>query len=408
MSSQFDTIINRKNTNSLKYDFAVERGKKESILPLWVADMDFMVAPEIIEALEKTVSHGIYGYSDSKEDYFQALQNWFQKKHHYTVQKEWLIKTPGVVFAIAQAIRTFTKEGEYVLIQTPVYYPFREVIEVNQRKVATNSLILKDGHYEIDFEDFEKQVIEKKIKLFILCNPHNPVGRVWTKEELTKIGDICVRNHVLVISDEIHCDFTYPGYTHTVFSSICKEFEEISILCTSPSKTFNLAGLQILNIFVPNTKIKKQFERAIAQVGYSQVALPGIVACKAAYTYGEEWLAQVKQYIKKNLDFVREYLHEKLPDIQLIEPEGTYLIWLDFRGLGLSGAELHNLIENKAGLWLDEGDIFGTEGVGFERINIACPRKILEEALNRIYASILLQRKQVQFRKIGGHNLEFV
>ena len=388
MSSQFDTIINRKNTNSLKYDFAVERGRDENILPLWVADMDFMVAPEIIEALEKSVKHGIYGYSESKKDYFEAIQKWFLEKHHYSLQEEWLVKTPGVVFAIAQAIRAYTKEGDYVLIQSPVYYPFRETIEVNDRKVAVNSLVLKNGHYEIDFEDFEKQIVEKKIKLFLLCNPHNPVGRVWTKEELTKIGDICVRNHVLVVSDEIHCDFTFPGFAHTVFASIKKEFEQISILCTSPSKSFNLAGLQISNIFIPNKEVRKQFERAVAQAGYSQVGLPGIVACKAAYTYGEEWLKQLKVYLKENLDFLREYLKKELPQITLIEPEGTYLIWLDFRALGLSKEALHTLIEEKAGLWLDEGDIFGPEGEGFERINIACPRKTLEEALNRIRTAV--------------------
>lgn len=388
MSSQFDTIINRKNTNSLKYDFAVERGRDENILPLWVADMDFMVAPEIIEALEKSVKHGIYGYSESKKDYFEAVQKWFLEKHHYSLQEEWLVKTPGVVFAIAQAIRAYTKEGDYVLIQSPVYYPFRETIEVNDRKVAVNSLVLKNGHYEIDFEDFEKQIVEKKIKLFLLCNPHNPVGRVWTKEELTKIGDICVRNHVLVVSDEIHCDFTFPGFVHTVFASIKKEFEQISILCTSPSKSFNLAGLQISNIFIPNKEVRKQFERAVAQAGYSQVGLPGIVACKAAYTYGEEWLKQLKVYLKENLDFLREYLKKELPQITLIEPEGTYLIWLDFRALGLSKEALHTLIEEKAGLWLDEGDIFGPEGEGFERINIACPRKTLEEALNRIRTAV--------------------
>lgn len=388
MSSQFDTIINRKNTNSLKYDFAVERGRDENILPLWVADMDFMVAPEIIDALEKSVKHGIYGYSDSKKDYFEAVKKWFLEQHNYSIKEEWMIKTPGVVFAIAQAIRAFTKKGDYVLIQSPVYYPFRETIEVNDRKVAANSLVYRNGHYEIDFEDFEKQIVEKKIKLFLLCNPHNPVGRVWTKEELTRIGDICVRNHVLVVSDEIHCDFTFPGFNHTVFPSIKKEFEEISIWCTSPSKSFNLAGLQISNIFIANEELRKQFERAVTQAGYSQVGLPGIVACKAAYTYGAEWLKQLKEYLKGNLDFLRTFFEKEIPQVKLIEPEGTYLIWLDFRNLGLSSEELHILIEKKARLWLDEGDIFGPEGEGFERINIACPRKTLEEALNRIKTAV--------------------
>lgn len=388
MSSQFDTIINRKNSHSLKYDFAAERGKKENILPLWVADMDFKVAPEITEALEKGIRHGIYGYSESKTDYFKAVQKWFLEKHNYEVKEEWMVKTPGVVFAIAQAIRAFTKEGDYVLIQSPVYYPFRETIEANGRKTAANSLLLKNGHYEIDFEDFERQIVEKGIKLFILCNPHNPVGRVWTQEELTRLGDICVKNQVLVISDEIHCDFTYPGFQHRVFAGIKKEFEKITIHCTSPSKTFNLAGLQVSNIFIAEESLREAFVKAVTQVGYSQISLPGIIACEAAYTYGDKWLEELKGYLKQNLDFVRAYLEKEIPQVKLTEPEGTYLIWLDFRGLGLSKEALHQLIEEKAGLWTDEGEIFGAEGEGFERINIACPRKTLEEALNRIRTAV--------------------
>lgn len=388
MSSQFDTIINRKNSHSLKYDFAAERGKKENILPLWVADMDFKVAPEITEALEKGIRHGIYGYSESKTDYFKAVQKWFLEKHNYEVKEEWMIKTPGVVFAIAQAIRAFTKEGDYVLIQSPVYYPFRETIEANGRKTAANSLLLKDGHYEIDFEDFERQIVEKRIKLFILCNPHNPVGRVWTQEELTRLGDICVKNQVLVISDEIHCDFTYPGFQHRVFAGIKKEFEKITIHCTSPSKTFNLAGLQVSNIFIAEESLREAFVKAVTQVGYSQISLPGIIACEAAYTHGDKWLEELKGYLKQNLDFVRAYLEKEIPQVKLTEPEGTYLIWLDFRGLGLSKEARHHLIEEKAGLWTDEGEIFGAEGEGFERINIACPRKTLEEALNRIRTAV--------------------
>ena len=222
----FDKIIDRKNTRSLKYDFAARRGMPEDVLPLWVADMDFETSSYIEDALVEQAKFGVFGYSEVQTPYFEIVRDWMVRHHGWEPQERWLVKTPGVVFAIAQAIRAYTKKGDYVLIQSPVYYPFRETIEVNDRKVAVNSLVLKNGHYEIDFEDFERQIVEKKTKLFLLCNPHNPVGRVWTKEELTKIGDICVRNHVLVVSDEIHCDFTFPGFAHTVFASIKKEFDK--------------------------------------------------------------------------------------------------------------------------------------------------------------------------------------
>lgn len=388
MAYNFDTVTDRKNTLSLKYDFAKERRKPDDLLPLWVADMDFPTAPEIIRRLEQCISHGIYGYSEGKQEYFNALAAWYQKFFQWKIESPWLVKTPGVVFAIAAAVRAFTKPGDSVLIQSPVYYPFREVIEDNDRYVAANSLLLRDGHYEIDFEDFERQIKEKQIKLFLLCSPHNPVGRVWTREELLKIGEICQRRQVIVVSDEIHCDFTWEGHKHTVFASLGENFAAGTITCTAPSKTFNLAGLQVSNILIADPKLRRRFKRAVNQTGYSQLNLPGLVACQAAYETGEEWLFALKDYLKGNLDYVREFIEREQLPVRLIEPEGTYLIWLDFRALGLSAQELEQLMTEKAKLWLDGGTMFGPEGEGFQRINIACPRSVLEEAMKRLKAAL--------------------
>lgn len=388
MKYDFDTVVERRGTNSLKYDFAKERGMSEDVLPLWVADMDFQTAPEIRERLSRAVSHGIFGYSEGKEDYFAAVSHWYQKQFGWEPKRKWLVKTPGVVFAIAAAIRAFTKEGDAVLQQQPIYYPFGEVIQKNRRKQVNNALKLVDGHYEIDFLDFEEKIIANDVKLFLLCNPHNPVGRVWKEWELRKMGDICLKHGVLIVSDEIHSDFTYPGHPHHVFASLDERYADISVTCTAPSKTFNLAGLQVSNIFIPNPVLKQSFKDAIGRTGYSQVNVMGLIAAQTAYEKGEEWLLELKEYLKGNLDFTRNYLKEHLPEIKLIEPEGTYLIWLDCRGLGLSEEERQVLIAEKAKLWLDKGSLFGPEGEGFERINIACPRSVLEQALQRLEAAI--------------------
>ncbi len=388
MKYDFDTVVERRGTNSLKYDFAKERGMSEDVLPLWVADMDFRTAPEIRERLGQVVSHGIFGYSEGKEDYFAAVSHWHQKYFGWEPKRQWLVKTPGVVFAIAAAIRAFTREGDAILLQQPIYYPFGEIIQKNHRKRVNNPLKLSGGRYEIDFYDFEEKIVANDVKLFLLCSPHNPVGRVWEEWELRKMGDICLRHGVLVVSDEIHGDFTYPGHTHHVFASLKEEYAENSIICTSPSKTFNLAGLQISNIFLANHGLKQKFKDAVARTGYSQVNVMGLAAAQAAYEKGGEWLAELKEYLKGNLEFVRNHLREHLPEIQLIEPEGTYLIWLDFRGLGLTEEERQVMIAEKAKLWLDTGSMFGAEGEGFERINIACPRSVLEQALGQLEAAV--------------------
>ena len=388
MKYNFDEIVDRKNTDSLKYDFAIERGKPEGILPLWVADMDFKTPPEVIEALIEKSNHGIFGYTESKNDYFEVLQDWFQNNFSWKIEREWLVKTPGIVYAICTAIRALTNKGDAVIIQQPVYYPFSESVLINERKLVVNELVYSEGKYTIDFDDFEKKIIENNVKMFILCNPHNPVGRVWSMDELVRLGDICINHDVLVVSDEIHADFIYPGFKHYIFADLKPEFSKISITCTAPSKTFNLAGLQISNIFIPNREIKHRFKAEIVKSGYSQLNTMGITACKAAYSYGIEWLHELKEYLLGNLNLVRSFVAEKLPQLKLIEPEGTYLIWLDFNKLGLNEKQLEDLIINKAGLWLDAGTMFGQGGEGFQRINIACPRIILEKALNQLEQAI--------------------
>lgn len=380
----FDKIIDRRNTRCLKYDFAVERNMPADVLPLWVADMDFETSSYIEDAIIERAKHAIYGYSEVKTPYFDILKKWMQKHYDWDIQRKWLIKTPGVVFALAMAVKAYTEPGDAVLIQQPVYYPFSEVIKDNGRNVVSNTLYLgEDNRYHIDFEDFEQKIVDHKIKLFLLCNPHNPVGRVWTKEELTRLGDICVKHHVTVVSDEIHEDFVFKG-KHQVFANIKKEYEEITVTCTAPSKTFNIASLMISNILIPNPELKRKFKHQMDAAGISQLNVLGLVACEAAYEHGEEWYQAMKVYVKENIEFVKQYVEEQLPGVNMVEHEGTYLVWLDFRGTGLSVEELDDKIINQAKLWLDSGKIFGSCGEGFQRINVACPRKVLEEAMERI------------------------
>ncbi|MGN0408313.1 MAG: MalY/PatB family protein [Bacteroides sp.] len=386
----FDKVIERKDTDCLKYDFAVRRGRPEGVLPLWVADMDFKTSQKILDAIEERVQHGIFGYTESREKYFEAVAGWMKRRHNWEVKREWLVKTPGVVFALAMAVRAYTEPKDAVLIQQPVYYPFTEVIEDNKRIVVSNDLVLgEDGKYHIDFDDFERKIVENNIHLFLFCSPHNPVSRVWTEDEVTKIGQICLKHNVIIVSDEIHEDFVFGDRKHYVLANLKKEFEDISVTCTSPAKTFNLAGLQISNIFIPNEKLRLKFKREIAAAGYSQLNTIGLTACEAAYNYGDEWYDAVMKYIAGNIDFMREYIRTELPQLKMTEPEGTYLVWVDFRGLGLSEHKLEELIVKKANLWLDSGAIFGKVGEGFERFNVACPRSILKQALEQLKTAIL-------------------
>ncbi len=384
----FDEITDRKNTSSLKYDFGPERKGRDDLLPLWVADMDFKLPDEVIEDLKKRVEHGIFGYTDPKEDYKLALKNWYKERHGFEIEDDWNTVVPGIVYSIAVAVRAFTKPGESVLIQQPVYYPFMETIKLNYRKVVNNQLVYKDGHYEIDFEDFERKIVEENVKLFLLCSPHNPVGRVWSKEELIKMADICLEHDVYVFADEIHSDFVYDGYKHTSFMNLGDAYTQRLILGTSPSKTFNIAGLQVANVIIPNAEVRKKFKFKNEASGYSQGNVLGMAATVSAYTKGKEWLDELIFYLEGNVNYLRSFLRENLPQVKLVEPEGTYLTWLDFSGLTNDHKELERLIVDEARLWLDSGIIFGKETALFERINIACPRSILEQALEQLYIAI--------------------
>lgn len=384
----FDRIIDRRNTKSIKYDLAAKRGMPEDILPLWVADMDFQVSSYIQEALIRQTEHGIFGYSDVGEEYFEIVKGWMKRRHGWDVEADWLVKTPGVVFALSLAVKAFTEPGDGVLIQQPVYGPFKEVVEVNGRRTVSNTLVYKEHKYFMDFQDFEEKIVKEKIKLFILCNPHNPVGRVWTEEELMRVGDICRKHHVIVVSDEIHGDFAFKG-KHHVFADLKKEYGEFTVTCTAPSKTFNLAGLQLSNIFISNPDLRKAFCRQLHITTYSEINVMGLVACEAAYKDGDEWYQAMMKYVEGNIAFTKEYVEKNIPGVTMAEHEGTYLVWLDFRQLGMSREELEDVIVHKARLWLNDGAIFGESGAGFQRVNVACPRKILEEALERMKRALL-------------------
>ncbi|MBP5603813.1 MAG: pyridoxal phosphate-dependent aminotransferase [Treponema sp.] len=384
MSYNFNTVIDRHGTNCIKTDLAVIRGKPADVLSLWVADMDFPTSPAILEALHNKVDHGIFGYSCLDDDFFAALKNWMQTEHDFSPERRDLVTTPGVVFGISCAIKAFTNEGDAVIIQTPVYYPFKNMIELNKRRLVTSSLYEEEGKYYIDFEDFEKKIIDNNVKLFILCSPHNPVSRVWTREELQKVNEICLRNNVIVFSDEIHNDFVYEPNKHIVFSNLSPEAAENSIVSMSVSKTFNLAGLQFSTNFIKNPALRKKFRDEKDKTGYDEPSLMGLTAALAAYKNGKPWLLDLHKHLKENIDFLRSFLAEKLPKVRLIEPEGTFLLWLDFSKLGLSDSEIDDIIVNKAKVWLDRGTMFGLEGEFFQRINVATPRPVLEDALNRI------------------------
>ena len=384
----FNQVIDRHGTNSIKTDLAVARGKPADVLSLWVADMDFPTSPEILEAIHNKVNHGIFGYSCLDDDFFASLKNWMETEHNFSPERRELVTTPGVVFGLSCAIKAFTKENEAVIIQTPVYYPFKNMIEANNRRLVTSSLYKKDGKYYIDFEDFEKKIVENDVKLFILCSPHNPVSRVWTREELEHLSQICLRHNVIVFADEIHNDFVYEPNIHTVYSTLSAEAADNCVVSMSVSKTFNLAGLQFSTNFIKNPLLRKKFKDEKDKTGYDEPSLIGLTAARAAYKNGKPWLLDLQKHLKENIAFVRNYLAENLPQVKLIEPEGTFLLWLDFSELAqkkaLSDSEIDNIIVNKAKVWLDRGTMFGPEGEYFQRINIATPRPLLKEALDRI------------------------
>ncbi len=384
MTYDFDTITDRKDTDCLKYDFTSERHVPEDVHSYWIADMDFPTAPAITEAIIKRAQHGIFGYTDVKNHYYEAVASWYTTRFGYTPARSSLVVTPGVVFALCAAIYAYTQPGDGVLLQNPVYYPFSESIIAQGRTLVDNPLVNNSGHYEIDFDDFEQKIISGNVKLFLLCSPHNPVGRVWKRSELERMADICLHHNVKIFSDEIHSDFVFEPNKHTALPLLSKEIENNTIWATAPTKTFNLAGLQVSDIFIADRTMNRAFRNALDAFGYSQKNTLGLTASEAAYSSGGEWFDQLKVYIEKNIERTISYLAAHEPRIKVSKPEGTYLVWLDCRPLGFPTEKLDDIITNKAKLWLDSGRVFGAEGNGFQRINAACPWSYLEEGLERL------------------------
>ena len=400
MTYEFDKIIDRKGTNCLKYDFARERGHSEEELPLWVADMDFQTAPEIVERLQRSVAHGIFGYSEGKDSYFQALAGWYEKHFGWTVKQEWLVKTPGVVFAIAAAVRAFTKEGDAVLLQQPVYYPFSEAIKDNGRELVNSPLKLVNGHYEMDFEDLEQKIVEHQVKLFLLCSPHNPVGRVWTEEELRRVGDLCVKHNVLVVSDEIHCDLTDPGFDYVPFASVGEHCAMNSVTCMAPTKTFNIAGLNSAAVMIPNPVLRHKVWRAL---NTDEVAEPNAFAMDAtlaAFNEGEPWLNELRAYLAGNKATARamfdKYNASVPADRRIIMVEGhaTYLLWVDCSAITHDTDALCDYLKREHKVMFSAGSEYGGNGHDFVRINVACPRARMIEGLARFIDGLLAYRAQ--------------
>lgn len=385
MESRFDEIIDRHHTTCEKYDGIARSGRPEDTIPLWVADMDFRAPDSVREALHHLADHGIFGYSFTGDEYFEAVRNWFASRFGWEPKQEWLVCTPGVVYGFSAAIQALTQEGDAVLIQQPVYPPFAGSLQNTGRRLVNSPLHEENGRYCMESpEEMERRIVENHVKIFLLCSPHNPVGRVWTQEELETVNDICLRHGVVVISDEIHADFTFPGHKHTVFASLSKEAEQNCIVCTAPSKTFNLAGLQTSNLFIPNPKLREKMRNFMGRLHYDQPNLAGLTACMAAYRGGASWLDELIPYLAENVSLVRSFLRDHLPQLRLVEPEGTYLLWIDCRGLGLSQEELGKFFSERARLWVNEGEMFGPGGEGFVRVNIGCPRSVLQTALSRL------------------------
>ncbi|MHB8126511.1 MAG: MalY/PatB family protein [Desulfitobacteriaceae bacterium] len=385
MIYNFDQIIDRKNTNSVKWNFNKKNFGVEDVLPMWVADMDFTGPQPVIEALIRRAAHGIYGYSRGTDQYYESIINWMSKRHCWRIEREWITFSPGVVPALHWIVKALTNPGDKVVVQAPVYHPFFQAIKNNDCEILNNPLKLDlgQGQYLMDLSDLERQ-LNPGVKLLFLCNPHNPVGRVWQKEELSELGKICLKNKIIIVADEIHSDLIFKGYKHVPLAALSQELAESTIVCTSPSKTFNLAGLQISNIIIPNPELRKAYRDILTINNINSPNTFAITAMEAAYNEGEEWLEQLLIYLEENLDYLTEFIAKKIPKVKLIKPQGTYLVWLDFREFGLEPFALKSFMLNKAKVALNEGYIFGQGGEGFERLNIACPRSLLKQGLERI------------------------
>ena len=381
MKYDFDAIHNRRIAGDIKYNCP------SNVIPMWVADMDFQIPNEISDALIKEAKHGIFGYNKPDDEYEQLVVQWYKLRFGWEIQPEHIITSPGVMFSIGASINALTEIGDSILICQPVYYPFSKIVTANKRKLVISELTETNGRYQFNFDDIETKIKKHSVKMFLLCSPHNPVGRVWTKDELKKIGNICLANNVTIVSDEIHSDFIYQGNTHTPLASISDELAKITVTCTAPSKTFNLAGLQASNTVVFDPVIRRKIEKAIAATGYFELNTMAIASTKAAYQYGGEWLDGLLSYLEESRQILQKAFPTDFP-ISLIQPEGTYLAWLDCRKTELTSTKLYDIFLNKARVWLHKGDTFGKSGNGFMRLNFACPHSVLCEAIDRIKYSI--------------------
>lgn len=383
----FNELPDRRGSHSYKWDQRVKLFGSEDVLPLWVADMDFKCAPAIVEAVVARASHGIYGYTIKSEDYVEAITGWFRDRHGWNIDSSWLTDSPGVVPSLSIAVRTLTSPGDQVIVMSPVYNPFYDVITKNKRSIADSPLLLKNGRYEMDFDTLES-LMQGGAKLLLLCSPHNPGGRVWSKEELLRLGDLCIQYDVKVVADEIHCDLVFDGNKHIPFASLSSTLADLTVTCLAPSKTFNIPGLQTSFVTIPNPGLKRLFDGEIAALSIGSVNYFGPAATIAAYTEGKPWLEAVLAYVKDNHDYTIAYLRQHLPQLTPIASEGTYLLWVDCRHLGLAPAALKRLMYHEAKIAFNEGSVYGKTGEGFLRINLACPRDVLTEALRRFTQAI--------------------
>ena len=385
MKYNFDEVIDRKNTDSMKWSasYLEQHFGSADCVPLWVADMDFRTAQPVIDAVTERAGHGIYGYALAGDEFYEAVIKWQKRRNGWEVKKEWIVFSPGVVPALWHIVRTFCSPGEKVILQSPVYYPFYKVIEDNGCQVINNRLINNGGRYEMNFEELERQAEDSSVKMMILCSPHNPVGRVWTKEELRRVSEICFANDVLLVSDEIHSDLVFRPNVHTPAASLSEELMMNTITCMAPSKTFNLAGVQVSDVIVPDRRLRRKLAGSLKSTGVMPNVF-GLAAQTAAYIEGEEWLEQLLEYLAGNLDVMENFITSELPEVKSRRPEGTYLAWLDFSGYGFTTEELQNRMKNKAGVALDDGYIFGDGGEPCQRINFACPRSVLIKAMERL------------------------
>ena len=387
MKFNFDKIVDRTNNFSAKWSEMNKNFGTNNLLPMWVADMDFLTAPCVMEALKDRLEQGIFGYTTRPSSYNESIVNWLDNRFSWKINQEWLMFSPAVITSISLLIQNLTQKNDKIMIQEPVYSPFHSIVESNERNLVISPLVkLDDGSYVMDYEDIEAKI--KDVKVFILCNPHNPVGRVWTREELTRLGEICLKHNVLIISDEIHSDIILKNHKHTPFASISKEFSENTITCMAPTKTFNLAGLQSSFLVISNPYYYEVMDKAFSILDIKRNNAFSLVATEAAYNYGEDWLYELIKYIEDNVDFAIDYIKNHMPQLKVKKPEGTYLLWVDFSNLNVDKEDLKNALINKGRIALSDGSSFGIGGDGYYRINLACPRSMVLEGLKRIEFAI--------------------